>query len=113
MIQLTYMGEDFEFHFASVRCMSRCRWKLKETNKRYIWHIKAQNRDAVIKISLNCTKKRLMELLYETPDGELPDEPLLCASGGLGNVEIYRRTGSDLELIDTLRAEDVLCMYQE
>jgi hypothetical protein len=113
MIQLTYMGEDFEYNFAKIRCMSKCKWKTKETNKRYIWHIKAQNKDSVVKISLNCTKRQMMELLYETPDGELPDEPLLCGAGGNGTVEIYRREGKDLELLDTLRAEDVLCMYQE
>lgn len=112
MIQLTYMGEDFEYNFAKISCMSKCRWRTKETNKRYIWHIKAQNKNSVIKISLNCTKSRIMELLYETPDGELTDKPLLCGAGGTGSVEIYRKEGRALELLDTLRAEDVLCMYQ-
>ena len=37
MIQLTYTGEDFEYGFASPRSFSRCKWKVKETNKRFIW----------------------------------------------------------------------------
>lgn len=112
IIQLTHMGEEFEFHFAHIKNISRCKWNIKETNKRYIWHIKAQNKDAVIKISLNCTKAHLMELLYEGPDGELPVKPILCGGNGMGNVEIYRKTDGDLILLDTLKAEDVLCVYQ-
>jgi hypothetical protein len=113
MIQLTYMGEDFEFHFASIKCISRCRWKLKETNKRYIWHIKAQNKTSVIKLSLNCTKAQMLALMYENPDGSLPESPLLSGAGGSGSIELYRRINGDLELIDTMRVENLLCMYQE
>lgn len=113
MIQLTHMGEEFEFHFARIKNISGCKWKIKETSKRYIWHIKAENKDAVIKISLNCTKAQLMELLYEGPDGELPDKPILCGGNGIGSIEIYRKTDGNPKLLDTLRAEDALCLYQE
>lgn len=112
MIQLTHMGEEFEFHFAQIKNISRCKWKIRETNKRYIWHIKAQNKNAVIKISLNCTKAELMKLLYEGPSGELPDHPILCGGNGAGSIEIYRKADGALELIDTIKAEDALCMYQ-
>ena len=111
-IQLTYMGEDFEFHFANPRSLSRCKWKTKETNKRFIWHIKAQNKNAVIKISLNCLKNNMMDLTYESPEGRLSDTPLLGGGAGAGTVEIYRRTAGDLELVDTLSVEDALCEYQ-
>ena len=112
LIQLTHMGEDFEFHFANPVNPARSRWTLKKTNKRYIWHIKAQNRDTVIKISLSCIRDRLMELSYETPSGELPSSPLLGTGSGTGTVQIYRRTGDGLKLIDTLSVSDALCQCQ-
>ena len=37
-MQLTYTGEDFEYHFGRPLTLSRCKWKVKETNKRFIWH---------------------------------------------------------------------------
>lgn len=112
MLQLTYMGEDFEFNFARPFLLSRCRWRVKETNKRFIWQISAQNRNAVAKITINSPKDTLMPLMYETPDGHplkpAPQEGAL----GMGTLELYRRTRAGRELVDTLQIEDVLCGYQ-
>ncbi len=112
ILQLTYTGEDFEFNFARPRLLSRCKWKIKETNKRYIWHIKAQNKDAVVKISCQCRKENMMELQYENPDAHLLPSPLLGGGGGSGSIELYRRRDGGLQLIDTLKLEDALCMLQ-
>lgn len=111
-IQLTYMGEDFEFHFAVPRNLARCKWKTKETNKRYVWQIKAHNKNALIKISISCTKAQLMEMHYETPDGKLPSMPILSGGVGVGTVKIYRRLSRELQLLDTLSLKDALCEYQ-
>ena len=62
MLQLTYTGEDFEFHFAKPGSFCRCKWNIKETNKRYIWHIMAQNKSAVIKISGSCRKEEMLPI---------------------------------------------------
>lgn len=111
-IQLTYMGEDFEFHFARLCNPARSKWKVKETNKRFIWKVMAQNKDAVIKISINCRKKQMMEMTYESPAGELPSAPLFGGGAGVGTVEIFRRVAGELHLVDTLSVEDALCEYQ-
>ena len=95
-MQLTYTGEDFEYHFGRPLTLSRCKWKVKETNKRFIWHFKAQNRTSVVRISGSCSKKQMMPLLYESPD----------------TIELYRRIGGSLELIDRLQFENGLCAYQ-
>jgi hypothetical protein len=55
----------------------------------------------------------MLALMYENPDGSLPENPLLSGAGGSGNIEIYRKINGDLELIDTMRVENLLCMYQE
>lgn len=113
MIQLTYTGEDFEYNFTKPGLMSRCKWKVKETNKRYIWNIKAQNKNSVLKISYSCKKEQMMPLSYESPDAIVRKKPLLGSGAGIGHVEIYRRVPAGLELIDRLTIENGLCEYQK
>lgn len=104
MLQLTYMGEDFEF--------TRCRWEAKETNKRIIWHIMAQSKDAVLKLSGSCTKELMMFLQYENPDGNLSRFPLWAGAAGIGTIQLYRRTAGGRELLDTLYLENAFCEYR-
>ncbi len=111
LIQLTYTGEDFNFSFKPF-LLSRCKWETKETNKRYIWHIWAQNRTAVVKISGSCTKARMMQLRYESPNGIVSPSPLLAGSAVTGVVRLYRRLpGGGRMLLDTLRMDGGFCAY--
>ena len=105
MLQLTYMGEDFQF--------TRCKWETKETEKRFIWHILAQNKDSVVKISLSCTKEEMLFLQYEDPEGIKEKTPLWAGNGGLGTVQIYRRTSGGRELLDSLKLDNSLCIYRK
>lgn len=104
MLQLTYTGEDFEF--------THCRWETKETNKRIIWHIMAQNKSAVVKLSGSCTKEQLMFLRYENPDGSLSKLPLWAGGAGIGTIQLYRRVPGGRELLDTLKIDSALCEYR-
>lgn len=112
MIQLTYMGEDYEFGFAKPPFFSRQKWEIKETNRRFIWHIMAQNKNAVIRISCSCTKEQMMRLRYETPEGHRLKSPLWTGCGGTGTIQLYRREKGEKQLIDTLRLEDAVCRWQ-
>lgn len=112
MIQLTYTGEDFEFGFYDRFLFSRCKWETKENSKRYIWHIKAQNRTAVIKISGSCTKAQMIRLKYENPDSSITRSSLWAGGAGIGTVEIYRRVPGGRELLDTLHMDSALCEYR-
>lgn len=112
LMQLTYTGEDFEYHFGKPLTLPRCKWKIKETNKRFIWHFKAQNRTSVVRISGSCSKEQMMPLLYESPDGKVSDIPLWEGGNATGTIELYRRIGGSLELIDRLQFENGLCAYQ-
>ena len=105
MLQLTYMGEDFEFN--------RCKWETKENGKRYIWHIFAQNKKTAVKISGSCTRAEMLHLHYEDPDGRRRKLPLLAGGSGIGTVQIFRKTDGVRELIDTLNLGNALCIYQD
>lgn len=111
MIQLTYMGEDFDFGLKPF-VLSRCKWEAKETNKRFIWHILARNKNAVIKISGSCTKEQMLHLQYENPDGIKSRLPLWAGGAGIGTIQLYRRVPGGRELLDTLHMENALCKYR-
>lgn len=113
MIQLTYMGEDYEFGFPMPFPFSRQRWEIKETNKRFIWHIMARNRTSMIKISCSCTKEQMMRLRYETPEGHRLKSPLWAGGTGTGTIQLYRRERGGKELIDTLKSENAVCRWQQ
>ncbi len=112
LIQLTYTGEDYDFGFRPF-VLSRCKWETKETNKRYIWHILAKNKDAVIKISGSCTKEQMLELKYENPRGVKSRLPLLAGAAATGTIQLYRRTSGGRELIDTLHMQQGFCEYRQ
>lgn len=111
LIQLTYMGEDFRFGFSPF-LLSRCKWETKKTDRRYIWHITARSKKAVIKISGSCTKAQMLSLKYESPDGILSKHPLRAGGSAIGTVQIFRRENGGRELIDTLHMEQGLCEYR-
>lgn len=105
MIQLTYMGEDFEF--------TRCKWDVKETGTRFVWHILARNNTAVLKLSGSCRKREMLHLRYETPHGRLPRLPLWAGAAGAGTIKLYRQTQDGRELLDSLTMENALCIYRD
>lgn len=105
MLQLTYMGEDFQF--------TRCKWETKENNRRFIWHILAQNKKSVVKISLSCTKEEMLHLHYEDPEGIKSKQPLWAGAEGLGTVQIYHKTSGGRQLLDSLKLENALSVYRK
>lgn len=113
LLQLTYTGEDFNFGFSPF-ALSRCLWETKSTKKRLIWHLKAQNKNAIIKLSASCTKKQLLPFRYESPEGVIDKTPILGGSALTGTIRLYRRLpGGCVELVDTLHMEQGFCEYQK
>lgn len=111
LLQLTYEGEDYEFNFSPLS--RSCKWNLKRTNKRLIWQIVAQNKDAVIKVTLNSFRAEMLPLHYEDPSGRKADGLSGCGSGA-GKLLLYRRSPegqNGKELIDTISVENVLSIY--
>ncbi len=105
MLQMTYMGEDFEF--------TNCKWEVKETDRRFIWHILARNKNSVLKLSGSCKKEDMLHLRYEAPDGQLCRLPLWAGADGIGTLQLYRKETGGRELLDTLKLENAMCIYRK
>lgn len=113
LLQLTYTGEDFNFGFSPF-ALSRCLWETKSTKKRFIWHLKAQNKNAIIKVSAACPKAEVLSLRYESPEGVIHKSPVLGGTSVVGTIRLYRRLpGGCMELIDTLRMEQGFCEFRK
>ena len=113
LLQLTYTGEDFNFGFSPF-ALSRCLLKTKSSGKRFIWHLKAQNKNAIIKLSAACSKAEVLPLRYESPEGVIHRSPVLGGASVIGRIRLYRRLpGGCMELIDTLRMEQGFCEFRK
>lgn len=112
-LQLTYTGEDFDFTFANLIKIPRIAWDSRGKKGHLIWHIKAQNRDVMLKLSISTRTRAMMPMNYETTAGKRYRQPILCGGLGMGWVEIYRRTPDGPQLIDKLTIRDALCEFQE
>ncbi len=111
-LQLTYTGEDYDFTFANLLKLPRIKWDSKEKKGRLVWHIKARNRDILLKMSVSAPLKTMMPIHYETTDGRRHKQPLLGSAFGQGWVEIYRNTPDGTELVDRLLIHNALCEYR-
>lgn len=112
MLQFTYQGEDFCYNFKNPLLGSELKWNMKDTKGRLIWHIKAQNKTSVIKLSLSSKKKDMLALKYETPMGMRKKAPLLTGMLGVGTIDLYRMEKDGLEWVDTLTVENGFCQFQ-
>lgn len=117
-LQLTYTGEDYCYSFAGPHFFSKVKWCTKENRERFVWQIGARNSDSLIKLSINCPKRRMLTLHYEEPGisarESLPAANRVRTGGeGLGTIELYRLTPAGKELVDTLTVRNAFCAFQK
>lgn len=115
LIQLTLEGEDYSFGFSLPFLFPKRNYQkmeIKETEKRFIWHITAQNKTAMIQISGSCLKKEMLRFRYDSPDGCRPKQPLWAGSNAVGTIQLYRKNKKDYQPVCTLFWENGLCRCQ-
>ena len=77
------------------------------------WHVRQENRDAVMDTEVFCRKSDMLLVNYEAPDGEKRYSRLWNGGNGEGVIKLYERRGRELELIDEIQATHVGCEYGE
>lgn len=117
LLQLTYTGEDFCFSFARPFSMSRLKWGTKERRDSFTWHVKAQNRTAMLKLTIQSPKSRMMPLYYDRPepdaDGVMAPPRLYVGAEGHGTIDLYRITPQGPVWLDTLDVQNALCEIEK
>ncbi|MBP5281114.1 MAG: hypothetical protein J6Z22_01300 [Lachnospiraceae bacterium] len=115
ILQLTYTGEDYCFSFAKPLSKPRLKWGTKENKTSFTWHVKAANKDSLIKLSVQSSKDSMMNLRYDRPvmnDKEKAPR-LKAGTEGSGTLDLYRLTPAGKEWIDTLTIQNCLCEYEK
>ena len=117
ILQLTYTGEDFCFSFARPMSRSRLKWGTRETRDHFTWRVKAQNKNALIKLTIQSPKSKMMSLPYDYPDaapGSASSSPRLYVGGeGYGSLDLYRLTPEGAVWLDTLTIQNALCEIEK
>lgn len=117
ILQLTYTGEDFYYSFANPFSRPRLKWGTKESTTSFTWHVKAANKNSLIKLSIQSPKDRMFSLKYDRPrsiEGDPAASPRLRAgTEGFGTLDLYRLTPEGKEWIDTLTVQNALCEFQK
>lgn len=115
ILQLTYTGEDYCFSFAKPFSKPKLRWGTKENKTSFTWHVKAANKDSMIKLSIQSPKATMMSLKYDRPlmDENNVSPRLRAGTQGSGKLDLYRLTPDGKEWIDTLTIQNCLCEYEK
>ncbi len=108
-----YEGEEFEFNFSKFWTFPRTKFRCRETKDSIFWHVRQQNRRALIDIRIRCKKKDMLLINYEAPNGSKRHNRLWNGGNGKGIITLYEKHPGGLYLIDEIRAEHVGCEYGE
>jgi len=108
-----YEGEEFEFNFSKFWTMTRTRFDVKETGDAIIWHVRQENRRALMDVKVKCLKKDMLLVNYEAPNGSKRHNQLWNGGNGRGVVQLYEKHRDGLYLIDEMKIGHVGCEYGE
>jgi hypothetical protein len=108
-----YEGTEMEFNFTKVWTDPKTRFDCKETDTDVIWHIELQNAAYVMLVNAKCSKSDMILINYEAPDGIKLHNRLWNGGNGEGIIKLYRKNGSEKELIDEIYAKNIGCEWGE
>ncbi|MBQ0079671.1 MAG: hypothetical protein KBS66_07280, partial [Eubacterium sp.] len=109
-----YEGTEYEFNFSKPWTLPKTEFNSDETDTQIIWHVRQENKDAVMDVNITCEKKDMNLVNYEAPDGSKRHNRLWNGGNGVGNVKLYKKVkGGQLELIDDIAVGHIGCEYGE
>ncbi len=108
-----YEGEEFDFNFSKFHESCHTQFHCEETAAEILWHVRQENRWAVMETEIRCTKAEMLLVNYEAPDGTKRHNRLWNGGNGHGLIKLWRKNGNQLEPIDEIEATHVGCEYGE
>ncbi len=108
-----YEGKSYEFNFSKFWTVCRTKFTGEETDTEILWHVRQETVKYVMDTKVRCFKKDMLWINYEAPNGKKLHNRLWNGGNGTGTIELYRKKGGKLELIDTVDAKNIGCEYGE
>ena len=85
----------------------------EEQEEQVHWHVRQENRDAVMDTEVFCRKSDMLLVNYEAPDGTKKHNRLWNGGNGWGIIRLYDRVNGELRLADEVEATHIGCEYGE
>ena len=108
-----YEGREFDFNFSHLWLHVKTEFSFEEQEEEVVWHVRQENRYAVMETEIRCRKREMLLVNYESPDGEKHHNRLWNGGTGWGLIRLYEREKDGLKLIDEIEATHVGCEYGE
>ena len=108
-----YEGKEYDFNFSHVWLNVKTEFSFDETEDRVFWHVRQENRSAVMETEVSCLKKDMLLVNYEAPDGSKKHNRLWNGGNGRGTIRLFEKTHEGLTLIDEIAADRIGCEYGE
>ena len=108
-----YEGKEYDFNFSHVWLNVKTEFSFEEQEKLVHWHVRQENRNAVMDTEVFCRKEDMLLVNYEAPDGSKKHNRLWNGGNGWGTVRLYDKVGEELQLVDEIEATHIGCEYGE
>ncbi len=108
-----YEGTEYDFNFSHVWLNVKTEFSFEEQEELVHWHVRQENRSAVMDTEVFCRKSDMLLINYEAPDGSRRHNRLWNGGNGYGTVRLYEKKEGGLELIDEMEATHIGCEYGE
>lgn len=108
-----YEGKEFEFNFSKFWSLTHTDFSCRETEDEIIWHVRQENRKAVMITDITCQKRDMLLINYEAPDGTKRHNRLWNGGNGKGRIQLFSKGKGGITLVDDITAENVGCEYGE
>ena len=108
-----YEGKEYDFNFSHVWLNVKTEFSFEEKDDVVVWHVKQENKYAVMETEISCLKKDMLLVNYEAPDGQKRHNKLWNGGNGCGTIKLYDKKGSEIVLVDEIEATHIGCEYGE
>jgi hypothetical protein len=106
-------GEEYDFNCSHVWLNVKTEFGFEEGETEVCWHVRQENRHAVMETDIRCDKKDMLWVNYEAPDGSKRHNRLWNGGNGRGVVRLWKKDGEELCLVDEFDVRHVGCEYGE
>ena len=108
-----YEGSEYDFNFSHFWLDVKTEFSFEEKEDEVRWHVKQENRHALMETEVTCMKSDMLLVNYEAPDGSRRHNRLFNGGTGTGLIRLYEKTKDGLTLIDEIEAGHIGCEYGE
>lgn len=108
-----YEGREFDFNFSHAWLNVKTHFYFEEGEDEVHWYVLQENIHAMMETEIYCSKKDMLLVNYEAPDGSRRHNKLWNGGNGRGIIRLYEKVNDKLSRIDEIEATHVGCEYGE